>query len=241
MVPLRGRPKRGLIAGGIACWLNHRLGLLHSSGMLKTRIRQLSQRSLSGLSVSQPTQGRRCCANPGLYDCNPVGDLCKSRPSAPKSREGLVKVARRFIAGYRSKSETRPGGTVEFCLWECPSSVPPGRCALRPQNPAMNCRATFNHSYGMIGSRTFAEVSSSPGHPKGKRPAQGPAPATYWLLAGAAPAFTSTSGLRRITWFDFRTSFSGGGVMVEPPQKTRHGPDRQASRVAGEHKLEALA
>ena len=55
MVPLRGRLKRRWISGGIACRLNHRLGLSHSSGMLKTRIRQLSQRSLSGLSVSQPT------------------------------------------------------------------------------------------------------------------------------------------------------------------------------------------
>ena len=73
MVPLRGRLKRRWISGGIACRLNHRLGLSHSSGMLKTRIRQLSQRSLSGLCVSPPTQGRRCCANPGLNDCNPVG------------------------------------------------------------------------------------------------------------------------------------------------------------------------
>ena len=159
VVPLRGRQKRRSISGGIACRLNHRLGLLHSSGMLKTRIKRLSQRTLSGLYASQATQGRRCCANPGLYDCNPVGDLCKSRPSAPKSREGLVKVARRFIAGYRLKSESRPGGTVEFYLWKCPSSVPPGRCALRPQNPAMNCRATLSHSYGMIGKQTFAEVS----------------------------------------------------------------------------------
>jgi hypothetical protein len=29
--------------------------------------------TLSGLYVSTPTQGRRCCANPGLSDCNPVG------------------------------------------------------------------------------------------------------------------------------------------------------------------------
>jgi len=97
--------------------------------------------------------------NPGLNDCNPVGEICKSRSSARKSREGLLKVARRFIAGYRSKSETRPGGTVEIYLWKCPSSVPTGRSSLPHHNPAMNGRATFNHSYGMIGSQTFAEVS----------------------------------------------------------------------------------
>jgi len=113
----------------------------------------------SGLYVPQPTQGRRWCANPRLNDCNPVGDLCKSRSSARKSREGLLKVARRFIAGYRSKSESRPGGTVEIHLWKCPSCVPTGRSSFRRQNPAMNGRATFNHSYGMIGSQTFAEVS----------------------------------------------------------------------------------
>jgi hypothetical protein len=95
----------------------------------------------------------------GKSQFNPYRDLCESRSSARKSREGLLKVARRFIAGYRSKSETRPSGTIELFLWKCPSSVPTGRSSFRHQNPAMNCRATFNHSYGMIGSQTFAEIS----------------------------------------------------------------------------------
>ncbi len=35
--------------------------------------------TLSGLSVSQPTQGRRCRAKPGLSDCNPVGVAADNR------------------------------------------------------------------------------------------------------------------------------------------------------------------
>jgi hypothetical protein len=90
---------------------------------------------------------------------NPERDLCESRFSTEMSRQGQVKVARRFIAGYRLESEARPGGTVELHLWKRPSSVPMGRSAWLQQTPAINCRATFNHSYGMIGNQTFAEVS----------------------------------------------------------------------------------
>jgi len=71
--PDRGRPGRRLPSGGIACRLNHRLRLLHSSGMLRTRIKRLSQGDLPGLYVSQATQSSRCCANNGLTDCSPVG------------------------------------------------------------------------------------------------------------------------------------------------------------------------
>ena len=71
--PIRGRHQRRLLSGGIACRLNHRLRLLHSSGMLRTRIKRLSQGDLPGLYVSQATQSSRCCANNGLTDCSPVG------------------------------------------------------------------------------------------------------------------------------------------------------------------------
>jgi hypothetical protein len=33
-----------------------------------------------------------------------------------------------------------------------------GRGALGRENPAMNCRATFDHSYGMAGEHHFAKV-----------------------------------------------------------------------------------
>jgi hypothetical protein len=40
------------------------------------------------------------------------------------------------------------------------SSVPMGRGALGRENPAMNCRATFNHSYGMAEKHHFAKVET---------------------------------------------------------------------------------
>ncbi len=48
--------------------------------------------TLSGLSVSQPTQGRRWCANPGLNDCNPVGVAANNRHSCEQT---LIRQTRR--------------------------------------------------------------------------------------------------------------------------------------------------
>jgi hypothetical protein len=46
--PDRGRPKRRLLSGCIACRLNHRLRLLHSSGMLKMRSNDFRRGPLGG-------------------------------------------------------------------------------------------------------------------------------------------------------------------------------------------------
>ena len=72
---------------------------------------------LQGWVLLPSTQGRRRCANPGLYDCNPFrvallwrrGSLLHRRPEVDGYREGT---GARACAGYLSRCDGYREGTA---------------------------------------------------------------------------------------------------------------------------------
>ena len=106
--PDRGRQRRRLPSGGIACRLNHRLRLLHSFGMLGTRVKRVSQRFPTG----RMKVARRFIAG-----------LNWNRPMRP-----VVGTLERLLADEKKRKETgifkRPDGTRPFSVIEPGNELP---------------------------------------------------------------------------------------------------------------------